>query len=254
MIFRADFGIFALKIRPESKMVPPEEKKEYVRDIFSSVSHRYDLLNSLLSLLVDRCWRWKTSRLLRDFPDGPVLDLCAGTMPLSIELARQARRRQVLSMDFCENMLRAGVKRLPDDHCRPRIFPVCGDGEEIPAPSDTFCGCTVAFGVRNLVHTQQGLREMHRVLQPNGKLLILELSRPTNVIVKPLYNCYLHYMLPRIASVCAKNRKAYEYLAQSIASFYEPEELLSMMREAGFSKVDRKKLTFGIVSIYVGTK
>ncbi len=235
-------------------MVPLEEKKEYVRDIFSSISHKYDLLNSLLSLLVDRCWRWRTTRLLRDFPDGPVLDLCAGTMPLSIELIRQAKNRQVLSMDFCENMLRAGVKKLPADTCGSRIFPVCGDGEEIPAPTDTFCGCTVAFGVRNLVHTRQALCEMHRVLRPNGKLLILELSRPTNVIVKPFYNCYLNYMLPRIASVCAKNRNAYEYLAQSIASFYEPEELLAIMRDAGFTKVTRKKLTFGIVSIYVGIK
>ncbi|MCI5150230.1 MAG: ubiquinone/menaquinone biosynthesis methyltransferase [Candidatus Electrothrix sp. MAN1_4] len=231
-----------------------EEKKEYVLGIFTSISHKYDLINSLLSLMVDHYWRWRTARLLRNIPEGPILDLCAGTMPLSLELARQAENRLVFAMDFCERMLRTGMKKLPDDHCRPRIFPICGDGEAIPAPADTFCACTVAFGVRNMVNTRQGLSEIYRVLLPGGILLILELSRPTNVIIKPVYNFYLYYMLPWIASICAKNRDAYEYLAQSIASFYEPDELIAMMWEAGFTKVECRKLTFGVVSIYMGIK
>ncbi len=235
-------------------MIPLEKKKEYVRDIFSSVSHKYDLLNSLLSLMVDRYWRWRTTRLLREFPDGPILDLCAGTMPLSLELTRQAKERVVISVDFCEDMLRAGVRSLPKNRRDRQIFPVCGDGEEIPAPADAFWGCTVAFGVRNLADTRKGLHEMHRVLKPGGKLLILELSRPVNPVVRPIYSCYLNYMLPRIASLCASSRRAYEYLAQSIASFYAPEELLSMMREVGFVHVERRTLTFGIVSIYIGIK
>ena len=235
-------------------MVPSEEKKEYVRGIFTSISHKYDLINSLLSLLTDRYWRRRTARLLRDIPEGPFLDLCAGTMLLSGELARQAESRSVVAMDFCERMLRIGIKKLPDDRYRQRIFPVCGDGENIPAPADSFCACTVAFGVRNMVDTRQGLSEIYRVLQPGGRVLILELSRPTNVLVKPVYNCYLYYMLPCIAGICAKNRDAYEYLARSIALFYEPEELIAMMRETGFTEVERKKLTFGIVSIYAGIK
>ena len=143
---------------------------------------------------------------------------------------------------------------MPDDDRKARIFPVCGDGELIPAPSDTFWGCTVAFGVRNLARTQQGLNEMYRVLKPTGKLLILEFSRPSNVVVKPVYNFYLNKVLPAVAGMVSGDKEAYEYLASSIAAFYEPEELLSMMRKAGFSHVERKPMTFGIVSIYVGVK
>ena len=232
----------------------PEDKKKFVREKFASISGRYDLLNSLLSFQVDRYWRWKTTRLLKEFPDGAVLDLCAGTLPLSLELTRQAKMRHVLSVDFCEDMLRSGVKSLPDDHRRPRIFPVCGDGEQIPAPSDTFCGCTVAFGVRNLSQTQKGLNEMHRILKNGGKLLILEFSRPKNPIIKPLYAFYLNKVLPKVAGMVSGDKEAYEYLAGSIAAFYEPEELLTMMRTAGFSSVDRKPLTFGVVTIYIGIK
>lgn len=235
-------------------MNKPEEKKKFVRDKFASISSRYDLLNSLLSFQIDRYWRWKTTRLLREFPDGAVLDLCAGTLPLSLELTRQAKMRHVLAVDFCEDMLRSGVKSLPDDQRKPRIFPVCGDGEQIPAVSNTFWGCTVAFGVRNLSQTQQGLNEMYRVLKPGGKLLILEFSRPGNPIIKPLYNFYLNKVLPKVAGLVSGDKEAYEYLASSIAAFYEPEELLKMMRNAGFTSTQRRPLTFGIVSIYIGIK
>jgi demethylmenaquinone methyltransferase/2-methoxy-6-polyprenyl-1,4-benzoquinol methylase len=235
-------------------MQQPEEKKKFVRDKFASISSRYDLLNSLLSFQVDRYWRWKTTRQLSGFPDGAVLDLCAGTLPLSLELTRQQKQRRVLAVDFCEDMLRSGVRTLPEDDRRNRIFPVCGDGEDIPAPDNTFWGCTVAFGVRNLSQTQQGLNEMYRVLRPGGKLLVLEFSRPTNPIIKPLYKFYLNKVLPKIAGLVSGDKEAYEYLASSIAAFYEPEELLHMIRTAGFSSAKRKPLTFGIVTLYIGVK
>ena len=235
-------------------MQKPEEKKKFVRDKFASISSRYDLLNSLLSFQIDRYWRWKTTRQLSQFPDGAVLDLCAGTLPLSLELTRQAKERQVLAVDFCEDMLRSGVKTLPNDNRQQRIFPVCGDGEEIPAPDSTFWGCTVAFGVRNLSQTQQGLNEMNRVLRTGGKLLILEFSRPTNPIIKPVYNFYLNKVLPKIAGLVSGDTEAYEYLASSIAAFYDPEELLQMIKEAGFSRAEKKPMTFGIVTLYIGVK
>lgn len=235
-------------------MRTPEEKKIFVKEKFSSISKSYDLINSLVSFKIDSYWRWVTTRELQQFPKGAVLDLCAGTLPLSLELTRQENARQVVSIDFCEDMLRSGVKTLPADERKKRIMPVCGDGEDIPAKDNSFWGCTVAFGVRNLSQTKKGLSEMRRVLKPGGKLLILEFSRPSNPLVKPLYAFYLNKVLPTVAGIVSGDKEAYEYLASSIAQFYEPQKLLSMMDEVGFAKTYCKQLTFGIVTIYVGVK
>ncbi len=227
----------------------PEHKKDYVRDKFSSISGRYDLINSLLSFRLDRYWRWRTVRMLRDFPSGRVLDLCAGTMPLSRALIKAAPKRGVLAVDFCYEMLKAGMTGLSG-----RIVPVCGDGEKIPAANASFWGVTVAFGVRNLGRTMDGLREMHRVIKPGGRLLILEFSRPTVPVIKQGYNFYLNHVLPKLAGLVSGDRDAYEYLASSIAAFYEPAELMGMMKDAGFATVKRVPLTFGVVSVYLGFK
>jgi len=231
-----------------------EEKKRFVRDKFASISNKYDLLNSLLSLKMDSYWRWVTTRELKEFPEGAVLDLCAGTLPLSLELTRQAPKRTVVAIDFCEDMLRSGLKSLPGDERKNRINAVCGDGEEIPAADQKFWGVTVAFGVRNLARTEQGLAEMYRVLKPGGKLLILEFSRPRNAFFKPFYNFYLNRVLPKVAGLVSGDKEAYEYLASSIAEFYEPEAVLAMIKETGFSRQYSRPLTMGIVTIYAGVK
>jgi len=231
-----------------------EDKKRFVRDKFAAISNKYDFLNSLLSLKLDSYWRWVTTRELKEFPQGSVLDLCAGTLPLSLELTRQAPARKVVAVDFCEEMLRSGLKSLPADERRQRIAAVCGDGEEIPAASARFWGVTVAFGVRNLARTEKGLAEMWRVLKPGGKLLILEFSRPRNAFFKPIYNFYLNRVLPKVAGLVSGDKEAYEYLASSIAEFYEPEELLALIKGAGFSQQYCRPLTMGIVTIYIGVK
>ncbi len=230
------------------------EKKRFVRDKFASISNKYDFLNSLLSFKVDSYWRWVTTRELNEFQEGPVLDLCAGTLPLSRALIRKTPGRNVIAIDFCEDMLVSGLRNLPNDGLRARITAVCGDGEEIPAASEKFCGVTVAFGVRNLADTQKGLAEMWRVLKPGGKLLILEFSRPKNAFFRPIYNFYLNRVLPKIAGLVSGDKEAYDYLASSIAEFYEPEELLAMLAEAGFLRQYHRPLTMGIVTLYVGVK
>ena len=177
----------------------PEEKKQFVREKFSSISPHYDLLNSLLSLHIDRYWRWRTTRLLSHVPNGWVLDLCAGTLPLAMELTRQAPARQVLAVDFCEDMLRAGIGSIAGAERSRRIHPVCGDGEALPVSTSSCVGCTIAFGIRNLARADKGLSEMLRILKPGGRLIILEFSRPTNPLIKPVYNFYLNTVLPAVA-------------------------------------------------------
>ena len=231
-----------------------EQKKRFVRDKFAAISNQNDFLNSLLSLKIDSYWRWVTTRQLKEFPEGAILDLCAGTLPLSLELTRQAPDRQVVAVDFCEDMLRSGLRSLPNDGRKQRITAVCGDGEEIPAASEKFWGVTVAFGVRNLARTEKGLAEMWRILKPGGKLLILEFSRPRNVFFKPVYTFYLNKVLPRVAGMVSGDKEAYEYLASSIAEFYEPEQLLAMIKNAGFSRQYCRPMTMGIVTIYIGIK
>ncbi|HID97727.1 MAG TPA: ubiquinone/menaquinone biosynthesis methyltransferase [Thermodesulfobacteriaceae bacterium] len=236
-------------------MVPTgEEKKRFVREKFAAVTRRYDLLNGLLSLYIDHYWRWVTARELAEFREGPILDLCAGTLPLSAEIVRQIPR-PVVAVDFCYEMLHFGRAKLVSGHKKSEyIFPICGDGESLPLPDMTFQAITVAFGVRNLSKPDQGLSEMLRVLTPGGKLAILEFSRPRTPLLGPLYKFYLYRLLPRMGGIISGDREAYSYLAESIQSFYEPEELVYIMEKAGYGEVCFRPLTMGIVTLYTGRK
>ncbi len=224
-------------------------KKKFVQKKFASVTPRYDFLNSLLSLYVDHYWRRKTAFLLKDL-DGPVLDLCAGTLPLSREVAGQ-KDRTVIALDFCFDMLKYGKDNLNNSY-RGQIFPVCGDGEHLPLPAGVFTGFTVAFGIRNLTDLPRGFNEVYRVLKPGGTAAILEFSRPASRFFAPLYRFYLHRILPSLAGIISGDREAYKYLAESIEGFYSQKEVCAMMKAAGFVDISYKPLTMGIVTLYTG--
>jgi len=228
------------------------EKRRFVRDKFASVTKKYDLLNGLLSCYIDHYWRWATTRELDEFKEGPILDLCAGTLPISLEIIRQAAR-PLVAVDFCYEMLHYGISRTKGGETE-YISPICGDGENLPLPDQRFQGITVAFGVRNLSRVEQGLREMLRVLLPGGKLVILEFSRPKNPLISPIYRLYLHKFLPFMAGIISGDREAYHYLAESIQGFYEPDVLAGMMKDAGFREVKYRPMTMGIVTLYTGRK
>lgn len=230
----------------------PDLKRRFVRDKFAAVAHRYDLLNSVLSLSIDRSWRRITAAEVAALPDGPILDLCAGTLPLAVEIARQRPAGRVFAVDFCPDMLLQGMKGSGYQARRNEIFPVCGDGEELPFPDGIFQGITIAFGIRNLSRTEKGLEEMRRVLVPGGKLAILEFSRPRVPVLGPIYMFYLHKVLPHIGGILSGDKSAYSYLASSIQGFYAPEVLAGMMASAGFTEVRYRPLTLGIVTLYTG--
>ncbi|NPA94470.1 MAG: ubiquinone/menaquinone biosynthesis methyltransferase [Thermodesulfobacteria bacterium] len=230
-----------------SVSVPIEEKKDFVHEKFSAVTAKYDFLNSLLSLGIDRLWRYKTVKTLRD-TQGPILDICAGTLPLSREVFRQTRLH-VIALDFCFDMLRYGLSRLSRQEAK-FIHCVCGDGENLPLPSQTFGGFTVAFGIRNLADLEKGFSEMYRVLRPGGKGAILEFSRPSIPVFKQIYRFYLHRILPRIGGLISGDKEAYVYLAESIQGFFSQEEVCTMLKKSGFVDVTYRPMTFGIVTLY----
>ncbi len=232
-----------------------EEKKGFVKEKFSNVADRYDLLNSVLSLGIDSLWRKYVARQLHGI-EGPFLDVCAGTLPLSLTLVKN-ELRPVCALDFCFDMLAYGQHRL--SVCREskyiiHIIPVCADAEKLPLLSGQFGGVTVAFGVRNLGNIRQGIAEMHRVLRPGGKLVILEFSRPDTPVLSQLYRFYLHRFLPVIGGIVSGDAAAYRYLADSIEAFMSPEELCRLLVEIGFRDVSFKPLTFGVVTVYCADK
>lgn len=228
------------------------EKKRYVREKFSRVTRRYDLVNTLGSLGLDYWWRYKAAQELFPFP-GPLLDLCAGTFTLSRELVRQ-RPRLVVALDICWEMLAFGVLRHQSHPALSFIRPVVGDGEKLPFSGESFWGVSVAFGVRNLAQLELGLLEMYRVLKKGGKAVILEFSRPKAPLFSPLYRLYLRYFMPFLGGHLTGDKEAYDYLARSIEAFPAPEDLAHLLREIGFQQVQYEPLTLGVVTIYTAFK
>ncbi|WP_456434555.1 ubiquinone/menaquinone biosynthesis methyltransferase [Thermosulfuriphilus sp.] len=227
------------------------DKKNFVRQKFSAVVRRYDLINTVTSFGIDHLWRQAAAKELSHYK-GPILDLCAGTLPLSLELVRQ-EPRPIMAVDFCYEMLAYGQGRLEGRRERPLIHSICGDGEQIPLKEACVWGVTVAFGVRNLSRPEKGLSEMYRVLKPGGKLVVLEFSRPKGPF-RAIYRFYLSRILPKVAGIISGDEEAYRYLASSIWSFPEPTRFAFMMEEAGFKEISYRPLTLGIVTIYTGLK
>ena len=232
---------------------PPEEKAGSVRRMFGEIAHRYDLLNHLLTLNIDRSWRRKAvDRLLEGRPrDGVYLDACAGTMDLAREVAaRPAFDGLVVASDFAWPMLEAGrhkVRTLP-------VTETCGDALRLPHPDRSFHGAIVGFGVRNFADLDAGLRELTRVLKPGARLVILELSTPASAPLRWLYNVYFTRLLPWIGRRISGHGTAYTYLPASVGVFPPPDELAGRMEAAGLSEVRYRRLMAGIAAIHVGTR
>lgn len=228
-------------------------KRAYVRRIFSEIAPRYDLLNHLLSFNIDKRWRAKAIRELAwtRHPEGTYLDLCAGTLDVGTQLTREAGFRGfVAGTDFALPMLQAGVGKADVQ----RLSPVNGDALELPYRDDSLDGAIVAFGIRNLASLSDGLREVHRVLKPGARFVILEFSTPSNALVRSGYHAYFHNVLPWIGGVVSGHKTAYQYLPRSVANFPVQKALAEEMERAGFADVRYRDVTFGVAAIHVGTK
>jgi demethylmenaquinone methyltransferase/2-methoxy-6-polyprenyl-1,4-benzoquinol methylase len=229
------------------------EKRAYVRRIFSEIAPRYDLLNHLLSFNIDRRWRRRAIAVLDPIrrPGGLFVDLCAGTLDVSAELSRTPGfRGLVLGTDFAEPMLRAGLGKAP----RVLVAPVTADALELPIAEGTVAGAIVAFGIRNVANLRSALAEIHRVLEPGGRFVILEFSTPRSAVVRGAYHAYFHAVLPAVGRIVSGHRTAYRYLPESVARFPVQEELATAMRDAGFVDVRWESLTMGVAAIHRGDK
>jgi len=227
------------------------EKSEYVRKTFSEIAPRYDLLNHLLSMNIDRGWRRKAIAALglERKPHGRYLDLCAGTLDVSQMLAStRGFAGSVVAADFAEPMLRAGVSKVS----ALRVSPVAADALSLPLESASMSGAIVAFGIRNVADLDAGLREVHRVLEPGGRFVILEFSTPRSPVINTAYQLYFNHVLPAIGGVISGHPSAYKYLPKSVANFPVAEELAQRMRAAGFDSVSWRPLTLGIAAIHAG--
>ncbi|MEO8032472.1 MAG: bifunctional demethylmenaquinone methyltransferase/2-methoxy-6-polyprenyl-1,4-benzoquinol methylase UbiE [Gemmatimonadota bacterium] len=227
------------------------EKRQYVRGIFTAIAPRYDFLNHLLSLNIDKYWRRKAVQQLgwQRRPDGRYLDLCAGTLDLAAALATRAGfRGQVLGADFVKPMLERGRGK------SNRVWAVNADALELPLPSASVDGATVGFGVRNLADLDAGLTEAARVLRPGARLVILEFSTPPKQPIRGLYFFYFRHVLPTIGRLVSKHTSAYTYLPESVLAFPGPEELSARMSVRGFTDVSFQLMLGGICAIHVGTR
>jgi demethylmenaquinone methyltransferase/2-methoxy-6-polyprenyl-1,4-benzoquinol methylase len=227
-----------------------------VQRMFASIARRYDLLNHLLSLNIDRSWRRFTIRTVPARPGDLVLDCCTGTADLALEYARSGGgRTTVIGVDFCRPMLEIGRAKVCRSRVQDRVLLVEGDAQRLPVPGNSFAVVAVAFGLRNIQNTAQGIDEMIRVARPGGKVAILEFSRPRGRILGPLYLAFFRRILPRIGQAIAPNPdSAYEYLPRSVLEFPDGQAMIDLMTSRGLRDVASHPLTRGIATLYVGRK
>ncbi|MDH5396890.1 MAG: bifunctional demethylmenaquinone methyltransferase/2-methoxy-6-polyprenyl-1,4-benzoquinol methylase UbiE [Cyclobacteriaceae bacterium] len=228
-------------------------KKDQVAKMFDNISGKYDFLNHFLSLGIDILWRKKAIRLLRADKPKLILDVATGTGDFALEALRLKPDR-VTGVDISEGMLAVGRKKIEKKGLTDLVELKKGDSENLPFDDNTFHAAIVAFGVRNFEDLAKGLGDMHRVLKPGGKIVVLEFSKPSKFPFKQFYNFYFKFILPKIGNSISRDQTAYTYLPESVNAFPHGEDFLTILKNTGFKETQCIPLTFGISSIYTGRK
>lgn len=228
-----------------------------VRTMFASIAHRYDFLNHFLSVNIDKLWRSRTTRLAPPPANGGlIVDCCTGTGDLAVAYDKKAKgANPIVATDFCRPMLERCLPKFEKTRASGRVAVVESDAQHLPLPSEISDLTTVAFGLRNIADTAQGLDELIRVTRPQGRVAILEFSRPTGRILGPLYLAFFRRVLPRVGQAIAPNASnAYAYLPASVLEFPDGQAMLDLMAQRGLGHCKAFPMTFGIATLYLGVK
>jgi len=240
------------KVLPDEKS--NEDKKNQVAAMFDSIARRYDFLNRFLSVGIDRSWRRKAIKELKEIHPKIILDVATGTGDVAIVACKLLNPDKIVGIDISEGMLELGRNKIKKLNLENKIELFAGDSETINHQNSSFDAITVAFGVRNFAHLEKGLTEMLRVLKPGGKISILEFSMPKASLLKAFYSFYMFTIVPAFGKLFAKNKQAYKYLNNSVRVFPDRENFMEIMQKAGFRNTYYKSLSLGICCIYCGSK
>lgn len=228
-------------------------KKEEVAEMFNNISGRYDFLNHFLSVGIDKIWRRKAVKMLREIQPKRILDLATGTGDFALE-SLKLKPEQIIGVDISEGMLNVGREKMKKRGVDHIISMRLGDSEELPFEDNYFDAFTVGFGVRNYENLEKGLSEMLRVLRPGGKGIVLEFSKPKKFPVKQYYKFHSKYIIPFFGKRISKDASAYTYLPDSVAAFPEGKDFEDILRKVGYRDVSSKTVGGGIATIYSGIK
>lgn len=230
------------------------EKREQVELMFNNISPKYDLLNRVLSLGIDKIWRKQALNLLKKDKPAYILDVATGTADLAIEAVTRLKPTSIVGIDIAENMLQIGREKIAKKQLDKIITLQKGDSEKIDFADNTFDAVIVSFGVRNFQHLELGLSEIYRVLKSGGSIMVLEFSKPQKAPFKQVYQFYFKNILPIIGKMVSKDTAAYTYLPDSVNAFPDGKSFCAILEKVGFSVQHYKPFTFGVCTAYVGKK
>lgn len=230
-----------------------QSKKEEVAEMFNNISGRYDFLNHFLSVGIDKIWRKKAVKMLREIQPKRILDLATGTGDFALE-SLKLQPEEIIGIDISEGMLEVGRQKMKKRKVDHIISMRLGDSEALPFEDNYFDAFTVGFGVRNYENLEKGLSEMLRVLRPEGKGIVLEFSKPKKFPVKQYYAFHSRYIIPFFGKRISKDSSAYAYLPESVAAFPEGKDFEDILRKVGYREVTSTLVGGGIATIYSGIK